>query len=38
MNKFGLKIGSLKEITKKPNKNQKKIFNKNVNNPTLKCF
>ena len=38
MNKFVLKIGSLKEITKKLNKNQKKILNKNVNNPTLKCF
>ena len=38
MNKFVLKIGNLKEITKKLNKNQKNIFNKNVCNPTLKCF
>ena len=38
MNKFVLKIGSLKEITKKLNKNQKKILNKNANDPTLKCF
>ena len=38
MNKFGLKIGNLKEITKKLNKNQKKILNKNVCNQTLKCF
>ena len=28
MNKFVLKIGNLKEITKKLNKNQKKILNK----------
>ena len=34
MNKFVLKIGSLKEITKKLNKNQKKILNKNANDPT----
>ena len=38
MNKFVLKIGNLKEITKKLNKNQKKILNKNANDPTLKCF
>ena len=38
MNKFVLKIGNLKEITKKLNKNQKKILNKNVCNPTLKYF
>ena len=38
MNKFLLKIGNLKEITKKLNKNKKKIFNKNVCNSTLKCF
>ena len=38
MNKFVLKIGNLKEITKKLNKNKKKIFNKNVCNSTLKCF
>ena len=38
MNKFVLKIGNLKEITKKLNKNKKKIHNKNVCNPTLKCF
>ena len=38
MNKFVLKIGNLKEITKKLNKNQKKILNKNVCNQTLKCF
>ena len=38
MNKFVLKIGNLKEITKKLNKNKKKILNKNVCNPTLKCF
>ena len=30
MNKFVLKIGNLKEITKKLNKNKKKIFNQNV--------
>ena len=38
MNKFVLKIGNLKEITKKLNKNKKKILNENVCNPTLKCF
>ena len=38
MNKFVLKIGNLKEITKKLNKNQNNIFNKNVCNPTLKYF
>ena len=38
MNKFVLKIGNLKEITKKLNKNKKKIFNKNVCNSTLKCL
>ena len=38
MNKFVLEIGNLKEITKKLNKNKKKIFNKNVCNSTLKCF
>ena len=38
MNKFELKIGNLKEITKKLNKNKKKILNKKVCNPKLKCF
>ena len=38
MNKFVLKIGNLREVTKKLNKNKKKILNKNVCNPTLKCF
>ena len=38
MNKFVLKIGNLKEITKTLYKNKKKIFNKNVCNSTLKCF
>ena len=38
MNKFVLKIGNSKEITKKPNKNKKKIFNKNVCNSILKCL
>ena len=38
MNKFVLKIGNLKEITKKLNKNKKNILNKNVCNPTLKYF
>ena len=37
MNKFVLKIGNLKEITKKLNKNKKKILNKNVCNQVLKC-
>ena len=38
MHKFVLKIGNLKEVTKKLNKNKKKILNKKVCNPKLKCF
>ena len=38
MNKFVLKIGNLKEITKKLNKNKKKILNEKVCNPKLRCF
>ena len=38
MNEFLSKIGNLKEVTKKLNKNKKKILNKNVCNSTLKWF
>ena len=38
MNKFVLKIGNLKEVTKQLNKNKRKILNKNVCNPVFKCY